>query len=331
MSLQTICLWPTFNTWNQLQHVRVDSLWDQSTKSVKTSTNRSMLPGVLRAMLRAEAGKYVLQCPSAVQHPHLWWQKIKNGCVTGSTFRLQCSTARSNKSVKQVWLSHFKWPNFKSVLEDERTELWTMCFSTSQLIGSISCSLHCTLPNEAETTWSDKTKMHQDRLSSSNATHIGKVSLTHLTAPLQNEWTAGSKSCRQTEPIQSSLPPRSWPVSGRALVPERQMVMKWWPIMSHPIEKAVLCQKRRLGILLFAVLKLFLETFPRPDIVLSIQRCSIQFGVRMHLWGRVTETSILKASDWKRQEPTRLFSLVIHLRLPPHVNKYPYYTTLIQL
>lgn len=40
-------------------------------------------------------------------------------------------------------------------------------FSTSQLIGSISCSLCCTLPNEAETTQSHKTKMRRDRRSSS--------------------------------------------------------------------------------------------------------------------------------------------------------------------
>lgn len=136
-------------------------------------------------------------------------------------------------------------------------------FSTSQLICSISCSLRCTLPNEAETTWSDKTKMHHDSQSSSqiySRCSIGKVSLTHHTVLLQNEWTAGSKSCRQTEPIQVSLPPRSRPVSGRALVPEQQMVVKWWPIITHPTEKmAVLCRKRRVGILLFAGLKFFLR------------------------------------------------------------------------
>lgn len=50
------------------------------------------------------------------------------------------------------------------------------------------------------------------------------------------------------------------PVSGRALVPEQQMVVKWWPIITHPTEKmAVLCRKRCVGILLFAVHKFFLR------------------------------------------------------------------------
>lgn len=81
---------------------------------------------------------------------------------------------------------------------------------------------------------------------------IGKVSLSYRRA---NGQLAG--------PVQSGRPPRSRPVSGRALASERQMVVRWQPIVTHPMERrAVLRPKLRLEIRSLSDLKfLFLERF----------------------------------------------------------------------
>jgi len=79
--------------------------------------------------------------------------------------------------------------------------------------------------------------MHHDG-QSSNWTHsrcsAGEASLTHHSFSRPNGQLAEGVRVMETGPGSPTFSPRSQAVSGWALTPKQQMVMKLWPIINHP-------------------------------------------------------------------------------------------------
>lgn len=171
--------------------------------------------------------------------------KMRKGNVTVSTFSLKTITVPPHLTAPNM--SDFTAVTMKmekflrlSQLETRRTEPSTMPFqhhsySPSAFFFSSLRTVYWGRNHLKRFFNKEQKRMTIAKLAARSSVDVVQTRpLTHHTH-LQKYRTAASESmsCRQTEP--GRPPPRSQPVS-RTLAPEQQMVVKWWPGITHPAE-----------------------------------------------------------------------------------------------